>query len=155
MILESLIAMVQFRYFARYQMMNWFGLLVEIVIGAGFVIIFWGFLARRRNSVLLLVSLVFAAMGLLANNVFWIALQNQYDYHLSYGAISLLSLWRVFSISSGLPLTSLIGLFVMTHIGRLPYFAILVNFDCLLKIGFLIWAVFKYRDQPQSLSPSA
>jgi serine/threonine protein kinase len=154
LILENIVQTVRYRYLYHFQAMSMFGLMIEIAVGAGFVVIFCGFLARRRNTMLLWVSLGFAAMGLLANNVFWIAFVKEYDYHLAYNAISLLSVWRVFSISSGLPLSSLIGPFVMTHFGRLPYFAILVNLDCLLKIGFLIWAFFKYRDTPQTPTSS-
>jgi len=35
------------------------------------------------------------------------------------------------------------------------YYAGLVNIDCLLRIGFLIWAIAKYRDESPSLQPSA
>jgi serine/threonine protein kinase len=155
MILENLITTARYRYFSHYQVMNWFGILLEIGVGAGFVVMFCGFLARKRNTLLLWVSLGFAAMGMLANNVFWIALQQQYDYHLSYTFLSLLGMWRVFSISSGLPLSSLIGPIVMAHMGRVFYFAVLVNLDCLLKIGFLIWALAKYGTDSPAAHPSA
>jgi serine/threonine protein kinase len=155
LILESLVNTARYRYFSHYQAINWLGMLLELVVGAGFVVIFCGFLARKRNTLLLWISLGFAAMGLLANNIFWIALQQQYEYHLSYAGIGLLGMWRVLSISSGLPISSLIGPFVMEHMGRMVYFAILVNLDCVLKIGFLIWAIARYQTDSPADTPSA
>ena len=85
-------------------------------------------------------------MGMVANNVFWIAMQAQMEYHVSYGVISVLAMWRALSISTGLPLSSLLGPFVSAFMGRVVYFAVLTNLDLVLKTVFLILAIRKYRD---------
>ena len=152
LILEGLTG--AFRYLSHYDLMNWLSLIVGIGIGTAFVVINCRFLARRRYPELLWLSLVFAVMGIVANNVFWIALTEQSDYHLSYSMIGLLAMLRAFTLSSG-PISSLIGPFIQSFLGRDFYYAGLVNIDCLLRIGFLIWAIAKYHDGAPSPKPSA
>ena len=134
------------RYFSHYELGSWFTLLTGIAVGAAFTVINIRFLARRRYSGLLWLSLAFAVMGMVANNVFWIAMQAQMEYHVSYGLISVLAMWRALSISTGLPLSSLLGPFVSAFMGRVVYFAVLTNLDLVLKTVFLILAIRKYRD---------
>jgi hypothetical protein len=152
LILEGLTG--AFRYLSHYDLMNWLSLIVGIGIGTAFVVINCRFLARRRYTELLWLSLVFAVMGIVANNVFWIALTEQSDYHLSYSMIGLLAMLRAFTLSSG-PISSLIGPFIQSFLGSGFYYAGLVNIDCLLRIGFLIWALAKYHDGAPSPKPSA
>jgi hypothetical protein len=86
-----------------------------------------------------------------ANNLFWIAIQNDAPY----STIGMLGFWRGIFISSGLPLSCLYNPFIRYFGGRRFYYAVVVNLDCVLKLGFLIRALAKYRDNPAPLQPSA
>ena len=143
-----------FRYIAYYGLVNWFSLIVGIGLGCAFIVINCRFLARRRYTGLLWLSLVFAVLGIIANNAFWIGLDAQMSYHMSYSSVSLLAMLRSFTTSAG-PFSAVIGPFVMSFLGRGFYYAGVVNLDCLLRIGFLIWALRKYRDAPLPVAPSA
>jgi hypothetical protein len=68
--------------------------------------------------------------------------------------IGLLAMLRAFTLSSG-PISSLIGPFIQSFLGSGFYYAGLVNIDCLLRIGFLIWALAKYHDGAPSPKSSA
>ncbi len=143
------------RYSSHYGFIDWIGLFLELAVGTAFTVMNIRFLARRRYGGLLWLSLIFAVMGIVANNLFWVVLQGVSEYHLSYSLISLLAMWRALSVSSGLPLSCLFGPFVSQFVGRMVYYSVLTNLDLVLKIAFLILAIRKYRDEPQPSPASA
>jgi hypothetical protein len=148
-ILESFVP--AFSYFSHYGMAYTLGFLIQMVVGIAFVVINCRFLARRRYGRLLWLSLVFAALGTVANNLFWLAL----EWHVTYAELGILGMFRGFFISSGLPLSCLCSPFIRYFGGRMFYWSVVVNIDCALKIGFLIWAIAKYHDDAPPSQPSA
>jgi serine/threonine protein kinase len=152
MIVEGLVTVIKYSY--RFGAAQWPSFLLEFAVGAAFTVIYCGFLARKRYSPLLWVSLVFAVLGTVANNIYWVALTRLVmTQHLTLQVIGILGMWRAFFTPSGLPLSSLVGPFVTSSVGQKIYLAVVVNIDCALKMGFLIWAIAKYqKPSPPSLA---
>ena len=148
-ILQGLVAWFNYRY--RFGMEQGLFLLLQLVIGTAFVVFYCGFLARKRYSPMLWLALVFSVIGTVANNFYWIAMAE----NASFSLVNTLGLWRTFFISSGLPLSSLIGPFVTSRLGREIYLAIVVNIDCALKVAFLISAIAKYHTESLPSPPSS
>jgi magnesium-transporting ATPase (P-type) len=140
-----------FNYRYRFGMEQGLFLLLQLVIGTAFVVFYCGFLARKRYSPMLWLALVFSVIGTVANNFYWIAMAE----NASFSLVNTLGLWRTFFISSGLPLSSLIGPFVTSRLGREIYLAIVVNIDCALKVAFLISAIAKYHTESPPSPPSS
>ena len=149
LILESFVP--AFSYLSRYGMAYTLSFLIQMVVGIAFVVIYCRFLARKRYGRLLWLALVFAALGTVANNLFWLALTR----HVTFAELGVLSMFRGFFISSGLPLSCLCSPFIRYFGGRMFYWSVVVNIDCALKIGFLIWALAKYHDDATPSQPSA
>ncbi len=149
LILRSLLS--AFNYASHYGVVQWLYVLVELLVGTAFVVIYCGFLGRKPYSLLIWLSLVFSALGTIANNVYWPAVMG----HLTYAELNSIGMFRAFFLSSGLPLSSLLGPIVLAHFGRVSYYAGVVNIDCVLKLGFLIWAIAKYHTESiPSVPPS-
>ena len=138
-------------YYSHVGLMYGAGFLFLFAVQVAFVVIYCGFLARKRRDRLLWLALVFSVLGMVANNVNWLAL----EWHLTYAELGFLSMVRGFFVSSGLPLSCLCNPFVRYFGGRIFYLAVIVNIDCVVKIAFLIWALRKYHDNPPLSLPSA